>query len=222
MVGTTTDSDKKQTEIICLIPELCFMTGMSEDLRNDIHVKKVKKMLRLWVTRYKNTLKNFNLFQELSQHTRLSPKERVEQLNELIKNIKTNPEALKQITNWGLELDEDLSLAQGRVLPREKIIFARKEVETDFKCDWTRPAGNEVVVKAVDIKNWLIVYPSQKEGIVERFCNLSMECSRRTGINLAMPVTVPMRDDRPDTYYNEIKKNLNENVCYLVFLRKIT
>lgn len=101
---------------------------------------------------------------------------------------------------------------QGRVLPREKIIFAKKEVETDNKCDWTRPAGNEEVVKAVNLKNWMIVYPAQKESIVERFCTLAMDCSRRTGIRLDMPMTVPLKDDRPDTYVNEIKRNLNEHV----------
>jgi aubergine-like protein len=28
-------------EIICLIPELCYLTGMSEDYKNDITIKKV-------------------------------------------------------------------------------------------------------------------------------------------------------------------------------------
>lgn len=89
-------------------------------------------------------------------------------------------------------------------------------MHTDEKCDWTRAACNEQVVSAVDIKNWLVVYPHQKEPIVENFCTLAMECSRRTGIQLAMPQTVPLRDDRPDTYYNEIKNNLNEHVgCFI-------
>ena len=88
-------------------------------------------------------------------------------------------------------------------------------METDAKADWTRPCGNEVVVRAVEIKNWLIVYPNQKEQIVERFCTMAMDCSRKTGIRLSMPITVPLRDDRPDTYYNEIKKNLNEHVTFI-------
>ncbi len=91
-------------------------------------------------------------------------------------------------------------------------------METDDKCDWTRPAGNEEVIKAVDIKHWLVVYPAQKEQIVEKFCMLAMDCSRRTGIRLDMPKTVPLRDDRPDTYVNEIKKNLNENVQMVVVI----
>ena len=103
-------------------------------------------------------------------------------------------------------------------MPHEKIIFHQREVETDAKADWTRPCGNEVVVRAVEIKNWLIVYPNQKEQIVERFCTMAMDCSRKTGIRLSMPITVPLRDDRPDTYYNEIKKNLTEHVGLLNLL----
>lgn len=148
----------------------------------------------------------------MATHTRLSPKQRCDQLNFLIENIRGCPEALRQITNWGLELDNQLTNLSGRTLKREMIIFNRREVETDNKCDWTKPCSNEEVVKAIDIKNWLIVYPANKESIVERFALLAMDCSKRIGIKLNMPITVPLKDDRADTYYNEIKKNLNEEV----------
>lgn len=62
------------------------MTGLSDELRNDFNVKK-----------------------DLAVHTRLSPAQRYEQLEDLIINIKKTPEALKQITNWGLELDDGLN-----------------------------------------------------------------------------------------------------------------
>jgi aubergine-like protein len=62
------------------------MTGMSEELRSDFNVKK-----------------------DLDSHTRLSPKQRCEQLMHLIQSIRENPEALKQIKNWGLELDDSLT-----------------------------------------------------------------------------------------------------------------
>ena len=38
--AATTD-EKPKTEIICLIPELCFVTGLSEDLKDDFALKKV-------------------------------------------------------------------------------------------------------------------------------------------------------------------------------------
>lgn len=100
----------------------------------------------------------------------------------------------------------------GRVLPQEKIIFARKEVETDAKCDWTRAAGNEECAVSAELKNWLIVYPKNKESIVAKFADTAYECGRKIGVNVAEPTTVPLKDDRPDTYYNEIKRNLRGDV----------
>ena len=95
-------------------------------------------------------------------------------------------------------------------------------MDSGDRCDWTRAVGNEEVVKAVDIKNWLIVYPAQKEAIAERFCSMAMDVGKRSGIRLSMPRTVALRDDRPDTYYNEIKKNLNEDVSKYFFITKDT
>jgi hypothetical protein len=106
---------------------------------------------------------------------------------------------------------------EGRVVPTEKLCFGRREVDVDFKCDWTRAATNEEVLKAVEIRNWLCVYPANKESIVARFAELANESARKIGIRISEPMTVALRDDRADTYYNEIKKNLNENVTFLFF-----
>lgn len=187
--GNGNGNGKAKLDIVCLIPELCFVTGLSTNMKDDFSVKK-----------------------DLATHTRLTPSQRCEQLNILIENIRRSPEALRQITNWGLELDDTLAQMDGRTLPREKIYFARREVETDNKCDWTKPACNEEVLKAIELKHWVIAYPYSKEQTVERFVTLAMEVSRRMGIRINMPITVPLRDDRADTYYTEIKKNLSENV----------
>lgn len=91
----------------------------------------------------------------------------------------------------------------------------KKEFETDFKCDWTRPAGNEECISSVDMKHWMVVYPNIKESIVAKFCDLAYECGKKIGVKMTQPHTVPLPNDRPDTYYNEIKKNLREHVCTL-------
>ena len=40
--AATKPEEKGKTDIICLIPELCFVTGLSEDLKDDFQLKKVK------------------------------------------------------------------------------------------------------------------------------------------------------------------------------------
>lgn len=52
------------------------------------------------------------LKKDLAVHTRLSPSQRFDQLQILIENIRKTPEAVKQITNWGLELDDDLNIVR--------------------------------------------------------------------------------------------------------------
>ena len=193
---TAPTAEPAASDIICLVPELCFLTGLSEAVKNDMHLKK-----------------------DLAVFTRLMPNQRIEQLNFLLNSIRQKPEALKQITNWGLELDDGMAQMPGRVLPSEKIMFARREIECDAKCDWTRGCSNEQVLSAVALNQWLCVYPANKEQVVERFVTMAMEAGRRIGINVHMPTCVPLPNDRADSYYNEIKRMLDSNVqmVFMVF-----
>jgi aubergine-like protein len=176
-------------EIICLVPELCFMTGLTESMRTDANIKK-----------------------ELGVHTRLSPAQRFTQVQVLLDQIRGTPEAIRQINQWGLELEKNLNCMDGRVVPCEKIFFKRKEVETDAKADWTRACAMEEVISGVEINNWICIYPAAKESLVAKFAEVAMDAGKRIGVRIAMPQTIALRDDKPDSYYNEIKKHLNPQV----------
>ena len=176
-------------ETICLLPELCFLTGLNDQIRNDTNLKR-----------------------DLATFARLSPPQRIESLRKLVTDIRAKPEAYKCITDWGLELEADLFTLPGRVVQRERIFFARREVEVDAKADWTKACGSELVLKAVEILNWVCVYPQNRERQVETFVMTAIEAAQRIGIRLAMPMCVALRDDRPETYYNNIKESLNQYV----------
>ena len=66
----------------------------------------------------------------------------------MIDSIRSTPEALKYLTNWGLNIEHDLRYIQGRTLPLEKIIFESKEIEPDHRLDWTKAAGFERCVRS--------------------------------------------------------------------------
>ncbi len=203
-------------EIICLIPELCYLTGMSEDYKNDINIKKVwffvlliNLLFRLLISLH---------IKDLSSHTRLNPSQRIDSLRTLVDAIRGSPAANKFIRDWGLELDSDLTTIQdGRILPPEKIFFHNREVETDAKCDWTRACCSEKVLSNVDITDWICVFPSKQENVVEKFVGMAIDTARRVGINIRSPNVVALQNEKPETYYNEIKKALNERVIYLYF-----
>ena len=151
----------------------------------------------------------------MATHTRLSPSQRVEQLKSLIDSIRSTPDALKYLTNWGLSIDPDLTYLQGRTLPLEKIMFARKEVFPDHRLDWTKAAGFEECIRGIDIKNWVCIFPAQREQIVERFAFLAIECGKKIGVRISEPAVIKLANDRADNYYSEIKK-----VYLKVFYRK--
>jgi hypothetical protein len=111
------DRDRRggQNEPVLLIPELCFMCGLTDEQRS-----------------------NFRLMQDLSVHTRQAPEARIRNLQAMANRITTAPKCIEELTSWGMEIDPRLVKIQGRRLPSEKIGLGRGETITDERADWTR------------------------------------------------------------------------------------
>jgi len=87
-------------EVLYLLPELCTMTGITDEVRA-----------------------NFTVMKDLAVHTRIDPTRRVETCNEFMSLLKSNPQAQARLKGWGLEFEKTLVKLDGRVLPLEKIIM---------------------------------------------------------------------------------------------------
>ena len=72
-------------QLIYLIPELCHLTGMSEDIR-----------------------KNFQITKDISEHTKPNPANRVQALRKFVDSIRNCPEASAELNNWGVSLRDVL------------------------------------------------------------------------------------------------------------------
>ena len=48
------------------------------------------------------------LFQDLATHTRITPEKRHQVMLRYLDTIRSNPEALAELTNWGIQLDNDI------------------------------------------------------------------------------------------------------------------
>jgi hypothetical protein len=68
------------------------------------------------------------------------------------------------------------------------------------------------VVTAVEINDWICVYPSDRGGDVEKFVHRLAEAGRKVGVRLGHPITVPLSDDRAESIYSSLKKSLNKSV----------
>uniref|UniRef100_H2ZV85 Piwi like RNA-mediated gene silencing 4 n=1 Tax=Latimeria chalumnae TaxID=7897 RepID=H2ZV85_LATCH len=91
--------------VVHLIPELCFLTGLS-----------------------KKALGDFRLMKDLASEIQLSPQRRQQELYQLVDNIQRNREAGFELERWRLHLDQQMSLT-GRVIPKEKILMLDQMIQ---------------------------------------------------------------------------------------------
>ena len=97
-----------QTEPFWLVPELCNMTGLSDEMRN-----------------------NFNLMKELSGFLNMAPQQRAQKLHQFSSRLNSNDEVKSLLNFWGLKFSKDLLKVNGRVLPPERIKTNRETEARD-------------------------------------------------------------------------------------------
>lgn len=66
---------------------------------------------------------NFRLMRAMSDHTRLSPADRINRLMAFNQRLHATPESCTALTEWNMQLDRRLVEFPGRALPQEEIIF---------------------------------------------------------------------------------------------------
>uniref|UniRef100_A0AAX7T3L8 Piwi-like protein 1 n=1 Tax=Astatotilapia calliptera TaxID=8154 RepID=A0AAX7T3L8_ASTCA len=99
-----------------LIPELCYLTGLTDKMRAD-----------------------FSIMKDLSTHTRLTPEQREGRLNRFITNIQRNADAQAELDKWGLSFDKQLLNLAGRVLPVERIYQGSRSYDYNpWAADWAK------------------------------------------------------------------------------------
>lgn len=70
--------------MISLIPELCYITGLTDEMRA-----------------------NFRLMKAIHQHTRVSPEQRHAAMKKFIRSVKENGKASSIMGAWGMSLEDD-------------------------------------------------------------------------------------------------------------------
>ncbi|XP_069194478.1 piwi-like protein Ago3 isoform X2 [Procambarus clarkii] len=171
--------------VLCLIPELCYMTGMTDDMRSDFRVMK-----------------------DIAQHTRITPTVRQASLRTFIKNVNETPEAHQILADWGLKLHDCTVPLEGRILPPETIYFANNTVPGLDIADWGRDACREKVIVPVDVKPrcWLMLFCAKDQQRAHKFGDMLKQVTRNMGIHVGEPQMVYLPNDETQSYVNSLKQ----------------
>uniref|UniRef100_A0A8B9S0Q7 Piwi-like protein 2 n=1 Tax=Accipiter nisus TaxID=211598 RepID=A0A8B9S0Q7_9AVES len=175
-----TPERKHLLDVILLVPELTFMTGVPE-IRKD---SRMVKMLQ-------------------------SPSQHYTRLTSLLRRIKDSPEASQELMRWGLTLDPDIHRTQGRVLPAERINMRHSSFIPTEDLSWNREVTREASISAIAVNYWLLVYPKRLQDLAKNLVATMESVCGPIGMRVSRPALVELKDDRIETYAKTIRTVLD-------------
>ncbi|XP_009471392.1 PREDICTED: piwi-like protein 1 isoform X1 [Nipponia nippon] len=186
---------------VVLIPELCFLTGLTEKMRND-----------------------FNMMKDLAVHTRLPPEQRQREIRRLIDYIQKDDNVQKELRDWGLSFDSNLLSFTGRVVQGEKILQSGNVFDYNPQfADWSKETRGAPLICAKPLDNWLLIYTRRNYDIANTLLQNLFKVTPSMGIRMNKATMIEV-DDRTEAYLRVLQQSItpdtNIAVCVLSSSRK--
>ncbi|NXS52475.1 PIWL2 protein, partial [Brachypteracias leptosomus] len=169
--------------MVLLVPELTFMMGLPE--------KKDNRMVK-----------------EVTREVQQSPKQHYLRLTNLLRRVKENPEASRELMGWGLSLDPDIHRIHGRVLPTERISMRHSSFIPTEQLSWNREVVREASILTISMNYWLLVYPKRLQDLAKDLVASVESACVPLGMQVTRPALVELKDDRLETYAKTIRNVL--------------
>nr|XP_020644546.1 piwi-like protein 1 [Pogona vitticeps]XP_020644547.1 piwi-like protein 1 [Pogona vitticeps]XP_020644548.1 piwi-like protein 1 [Pogona vitticeps] len=186
---------------IVLIPELCYLTGLTDKMRSD-----------------------FNVMKDLSVHTRLPPEQRVREVGRLIEYINKDDNVQKELRDWGLRFEPNLLSFSGRVVQSERIHQGGKTFDYNPQlADWSRETRGASLISVKPLNNWLLIYTRRNYDAANALVQNLFKVTPAMGIQMNKAIMVET-EDRTEGYLKTLKQKITSDtqmvVCLLSSNRK--
>ncbi len=206
----------KPDEKVYLVPEVCGLTGLPEDIHSD-----------------------FRAMKQIALYTKLSPDNRTERMQKLLKGFmrmdvdhtKKPGEALKKmpppqpgelLANWGLTIESTPVEVEGRILPPVKLMLGdnhNMEVPSNGQFFF-----KQKILKPLPLNKWLLVHEGGAKSQAEEFVDVLYKASSTFGIAVEYPTYVEPRSHHASDYISaiesELKKSPNPQIVVCILSRR--
>ncbi|KAH0503642.1 Piwi-like protein 4 [Microtus ochrogaster] len=180
-------NDYTEPRMVHLIPELCFLTGMSSQVTSDFH-----------------------LMRAVAEETRLSPMARQQQLARLVDDMQRNQVVRFELESWGLQFGNQMSLT-GRVVPSEKILLQDHTCHPSSAADWSKDMRSCRVLSSEPLNRWLVICCSRAENLIEGLLSCLRRVGGPMGFNVSYPKIIKV-DERPAAFLRAIQLHVDPDV----------
>lgn len=177
-----------------LVPELCYMTGMTDVMRDD---------------RF--------LMQDLAIHTRVPPTKRVSDIIDL-------PQRLAEVggedfAKNGITIDTRPITANGIKLPEETMIFAdNKRVPATRDADWTNAFRNSKLYDRKNLDNWVLIATDRDAAPANDFMKTLRTVAAGLGINVQKPNICTLTNPRDESFTHAIQEHVKPDTQIVVII----
>lgn len=187
-------SEEPVVETYCIVPEICYLTGLTDEMRSD-----------------------FKVMRDIATFTRITPNQRVEALKKFCKRVDSVPETREILSGWGLTMDTSPVSVSIRQLPEQTIFFGRnKSFPAGRNADFGRHATNNELLEVVALNNWLVIHTRKDIRAAQAFVECMERNSRPMGISVLKPRVCVIEDDLTGTWVNVLRKELNSQTQIVV------
>ncbi|XP_021113000.1 piwi-like protein 3 isoform X2 [Heterocephalus glaber] len=183
-------------EPVLLIPQLCYPTGLSDELR-----QKSKDMSKL------------------TKFMQLYPWERKNELEAFINKIRVNRTAQNELQRWSLRFDTNCLPISGRIL-RDVKIFQR---DVSFgigpqPADWMRESRSTPLLTVKSLSHWVLLHPREHGNNAQSLLRSLRKVTPTMGITVGQANMYEVNED-PSSYISTLRKcvtsHTNMVVCIL-------
>ncbi|KAM3965654.1 argonaute 3 [Aphomia sociella] len=180
--------------MICLVPELCQLTGLTDEQRN-----------------------NFRLMKDVATYTRITPNQRHAAFKKYIQNVLSNETAKNRLAGWGLSIAPQTINITARTLPPETLYFGNNvKIPGRPNADWNGEVTKNAVMQAVDMIKWALLFTERDKQVTMDFVEVLKRSCRPMGINVHNPELVRLPNDRTDSYVAALKKTISSHLQLIV------
>jgi len=178
-----------------LIPELCYLTGLTQGQRDD-----------------------FKVMKSVANQTNVGPEEREHRKRQLIKRIKEDPEAYRVLLDWGISLPDDSIQLEGRVSEMQPLLFGGNRMEAmqanESSADGCilKAVRQHQMFRSVELRCWTLIFVGGSEGAVHALRRSLERCHEKLGMSVCPPQRmVALPNDRADSYVRAIRETLDRD-----------
>ncbi|XP_037044625.1 protein argonaute-3-like [Bradysia coprophila] len=184
---------EKETITFFLVPEICYLTGITDTLRSD------QKVMR-----------------DIATITRVTPEQRMHAYEKFCDNVNNSPEATAILQNWGLSLGGPRKI-WGRQLENETVTFGNGKCIAE-RGDFNKFVANHSMLKVIDLKSWLILYTRRDEKATKSFVELMQLNATPMGMDVCRPRIECLQDEKTETYVRKLRSCINSSLQIIVLV----